>query len=102
MRINLDRRSLKDSLLSYAGTRDVMTNTFWGGMTALGGAMEMGYTFDPVTLYAFGGYHWLSGAHVQEVRQLSNKSIRMVQNEHSEAISGLGELQGLSGRISWK
>jgi hypothetical protein len=59
-------RSVTDSLLSYAGTRDPRTGRNWGGVVARGGRLELGLDAGPVDLFAYGEYHRLLGVRVEE------------------------------------
>lgn len=62
--INLSRRAVTDSLLSFAGSRDARTGQRWGGVTATGGRLQLGYDGDAYGVYGYGGYHNLSGRNV--------------------------------------
>ncbi|HWE23765.1 MAG TPA: cellulose synthase subunit BcsC-related outer membrane protein, partial [Myxococcales bacterium] len=59
-------RSVTDSLLSYAGTRDPRTGRNWGGVVARGGRLELGVDTGPVNLFGYGEYHRLVGVRVEE------------------------------------
>ncbi len=62
--INLSRRAVTDSLLSFAGTRDARTGQRWGAVTATGGRLQLGLDSDTYGIYGYGGYHNLSGRNV--------------------------------------
>ena len=59
-------RSVTDSLLSYAGTRDPRTGRNWGGVVARGGRLELGIDAGPINLFGYGEYHRLVGVRVEE------------------------------------
>src|SRR5690606_38407975 len=71
--LSLSRRAVTDSLTSFAGTRiarDVSSFTAagiaredmsWGGVTANGGRLQLGYDDADVGLYGYGSLHRLIG-----------------------------------------
>jgi tetratricopeptide (TPR) repeat protein len=59
-------RSVTDSLLSYAGTKDPRTGLNWGGVVMRGGRLQLGLVTSIVDVYAFGEYHRLVGVRVEE------------------------------------
>lgn len=63
---DISRRSVTDSLLSYAGTRDPVTGREWGGVTASGGRLDVTYDLGKVGLYANGGFHVYDGKNVKD------------------------------------
>ncbi len=63
------RRSVTESLLSYAGLRDPTTGIYWGGVVSQGGRAEVSLELSPTRWYAFGAYDWLEGYHVAENRR---------------------------------
>lgn len=65
-RIDLSRRSVSDSLLSYAGTRDPATGRVWGGITRTGGRVDMSYDLGRYGVYVNGSYHVLDGENVDQ------------------------------------
>lgn len=64
VKLDLSRRSVTDSLLSYAGTVDDRTGSKWGGVTATGGRAEVGVEEGPFGIYGYGSYHVLTGKNV--------------------------------------
>lgn len=63
-KLDLSRRSVTDSLLSYAGTRDPATGLVWGGVTKNGGRLDLAYDHGQYGVYANGSYHVLDGENV--------------------------------------
>lgn len=60
-KIDVSRRSVTDSLLSYAGVRDPGTGLVWGGVTKTGGRMDIAYDLGKYGVYVNGSYHVLEG-----------------------------------------
>jgi cellulose synthase operon protein C len=71
VRVGLEgaRRSVTESLLSYAGVRDPGTGRTWGGVVSEGGRLELGLELAPVRAYASGAYDWLVGDEVAQNRR---------------------------------
>ena len=61
IKLDLSRRSVTDSLLSYAGTVDDRTGTIWGGVTATGGRAELGLEDGRFGVFGYGSYHYVGG-----------------------------------------
>lgn len=66
LKLDLSRRSVTDSLLSYAGTVDDRTGTVWGGVTATGGRAELGIEKGLFGAYGYGSYHYVGGKGVAD------------------------------------
>ena len=64
LRVLGERRSVTDSVLSYAGTKDPGTGTPWGGVTRLRGHAQLEFAVHGADLYAGGGYAVLNGQNV--------------------------------------
>ncbi len=78
LRLRGERRMITDSLLSYAGERDPVSGTTWGGVTRNGGhgQLELGLGAGGYA-YAGAGYNVVTGQHV-------------AQNNEVEAGAGFG------------
>ncbi|WP_428309310.1 cellulose synthase subunit BcsC-related outer membrane protein [Hydrocarboniphaga sp.] len=63
-KLDLSRRAVTDSLLSYAGTRDPATGNIFGGVTKTGGRLDVAYDLGQFGVYADGAYHVLDGQNV--------------------------------------
>jgi tetratricopeptide (TPR) repeat protein len=63
--VNLSRRPVTDSLLSFAGAEDRRTGQKWGGVTANGGRGEVSFDNREVGLYGYGALHQLQGNNVE-------------------------------------
>ncbi|MCA9513572.1 MAG: BCSC C-terminal domain-containing protein, partial [Myxococcales bacterium] len=55
LRVRLDRTPVKDSVLSYAGERDLLTGAAWGAVTRNGGRVDLSFTDDDMLYYLYGG-----------------------------------------------
>lgn len=58
------RRPLRDSVLSFSGSRDPRTRTRWGGVSATGGRIGLTWDIGPTGIYGYGALHRLTGTHV--------------------------------------
>lgn len=70
--VEASRRPVTSSLLSYAGTRDPVTGTVWGGVRATGSYLGIGY--DQGGAYGVWtkfGYHELTGQNVADNSRVS-------------------------------
>ena len=65
VRVLGERRSVTDSLLSYAGQRDPLTGQSWGGVTRNRGHLQFEGTVGNVSYYAGAGAGVLVGDHVK-------------------------------------
>ncbi|MDB5970707.1 MAG: cellulose synthase [Hydrocarboniphaga sp.] len=63
-KLDLSRRPVTDSLLSYAGTVDPATGNTWGGVTKTGGRLDVAYDLGQFGVYVDGAYHVLDGENV--------------------------------------
>ncbi len=64
LKLDVSRRPITDSLLSYAGTVDDVTGRTWGGVTATGGRLEVGVEQGRFGMFGYGGLHALTGKNV--------------------------------------
>jgi hypothetical protein len=62
---SLSRRSVTDSLTSFAGSKDARTGLEWGGVTANGGRAELSYDDGDIGAYGYGALHSLRGNNVK-------------------------------------
>ncbi len=62
--ILLERDSVKDSMLAYAGAHDPQSGTVWGGVMADTGTVQGRWGDDRSGFYANGSYQVLDGRHV--------------------------------------
>ncbi|WP_313740151.1 cellulose synthase subunit BcsC-related outer membrane protein [Pseudomonas sp.] len=59
------RRAVTESVTSFAGSEDPRTGQKWGGVSATGGRLELGYDNRKVGTYVYGSLHGLRGNHVE-------------------------------------
>ena len=64
LRVTGERRSVTDSLLSYAGTTDPTTGVKWGGVTRTRGHAQLEFTRGLANFYVGGGYASVQGENV--------------------------------------
>ncbi|WPB56948.1 cellulose synthase subunit BcsC-related outer membrane protein [Xylophilus sp. GOD-11R] len=63
--MNLQRRAVTDSVLSFAGARDARTGQEWGGVSSNGARLDANYDRGGYGLYAYGGVARLLGHGVE-------------------------------------
>ncbi len=61
----LSRRPVTDSVLSFSGARDARTGEKWGGVSATGGKLGLGWEDGDFGVYASGSAHALQGHNVK-------------------------------------
>lgn len=102
--IELARRPMTSTLLSYAGTRDPVTGSIWGGMIATGGtvglSLDQGETFGG---WAFYRARSLTGTNVQsnsDNQLMAGLTWRIVNEPNRQLSSGLtGMLWGFKRNV---
>lgn len=67
--LDMSRRSVSDSLLSYAGAFDPALGVNWGGVMRTGGRIDLAYDGGPFGLYTNGAFYTLEGNNVQDNTQ---------------------------------
>jgi Flp pilus assembly protein TadD len=68
--VELQRRAVTDSVLSYAGVRDPRTGTVWGGVTATGLSGSLAWKDADLQLAGYGGLQALDGRGVRNNQRL--------------------------------
>ena len=100
------RRSINDSLLSYAGTADPTTGRRWGGVVYDNGRLDLGVSVGIVDLYAFGDGGHLIGFNVADNWRASGGgglNVALLRDRDLGEVrigaggSGLGYQRNLSG-----
>ena len=64
--LDISRRSVTDSLLSYAGMKTPTTGRLWGGLVKDGGRLDLSFSKQSVGIYLFGDYRFLHGTEVAD------------------------------------
>lgn len=62
--LNLSRRPVRDSVLSFAGARDARSGVVWGGVSASGGRAGLTWDDGRTGIYGYGALHQLTGSYV--------------------------------------
>jgi tetratricopeptide (TPR) repeat protein len=62
--IDVSRRAVTSSLLSYAGARDPVTGEVWGGVVSTGVGMHVGHDFGRLGVFVDPGWYRLTGTNV--------------------------------------
>lgn len=92
VKVDFSRRSVTDSLLSYAGTTDDRTGTVWGGVTATGGRAEVGFEQGRFGVFGYGSYHFVSGKNVVDNNRMEGGAgayYKVVQDPNMELTAGI-------------
>lgn len=63
---SVSRRSVNDSLVSFAGAKDARSGLKWGGVTANGGRVQLGYDNGEYGAYGYAGLYKLLGNNVKD------------------------------------
>lgn len=63
--LNMSRRAVNDSVLSFAGQRDARSGVGWGGVSATGGRLDANYDSGGFGVYSYGALHRLTGHQVE-------------------------------------
>ena len=92
LKLDLTRRAVTDSVLSYAGTRDDVTGRTWGGVTATGGRVELGVEQGAFGIFGYGGLYALQGRNVVNNSRFEvggGAYYKMVQDADMEFTTGV-------------
>lgn len=92
VKVDLSRRAVTDTVLSYAGTVDDVSGTTWGGVTATGGRLELSVDEGRFGFYGYGGLHWLTGRNVARNNRFEvggGAYYKFIQDSDMELIAGV-------------
>jgi len=92
VKLNLSRRPVTDSLLSYAGTTDPLTGKVWGAVTRMGSEGIFSYDDTNLGIYAKFGYGVYDGKNVptnQSYELTTGAYFRPYKDENSELKVGI-------------
>ena len=90
--IDLSRRPVTDSLLSFAGARDSRTGQAWGGVSATGGRLELTWDNGDYGIYGYGAFHSLNGTNVASNTRVEGGGglyWRLLRSPDSELTAGV-------------
>jgi hypothetical protein len=96
--ISLSRRAVTDSLASFAGVQDGRSGLKWGGVTANGGRLQLGYDDGDVGAYGYGAVHKLVGNNVESNSRIEGGTgvYWYLQNDDSKQLTAGLSLTGIS------
>jgi cellulose synthase operon protein C len=86
------RRSVTESVLSYAGVKDPATGRYWGGVVSEGGRLDLAVAPEPLRVFAYGGYDRLVGYRVAENRRLlggAGVEVKVLRGRAGELVAGV-------------
>lgn len=70
LQIKLVRENVRDTMLSFAGSRDAVTGQTWGGVVSTGGNLQVNFGDDRSGWYAGGGFYNITGQNVLKNRRM--------------------------------
>ncbi len=91
LRVRGERRSVLDSLLSYAGVKNQDGGQTWGGVTQTGGRVQLEAAIGAGAVYVAGGYAMYDGQHVAhnaKVEAGAGFSYPVLKDKDSELTTG--------------
>ncbi|MCW8085678.1 cellulose biosynthesis protein BcsC [Sabulicella glaciei] len=92
LRVQGERRSVSDSMLSYAGLRDGRTGAFWGNVVRSGGRAQIEMPLGTGAVYVGGGYAQYAGTNVQNnarVEAGAGFSLPVIRRDGAELTAGV-------------
>ncbi len=92
LRVLGERRSVSDSVLSYAGLKDGTTGAFWGGVTRSGGRAQLEFPVGAGGFYVGGGYAQYLGTNVQDNTRIeagAGFSYPVIRAQGTELLAGV-------------
>ncbi|WP_207538695.1 cellulose synthase subunit BcsC-related outer membrane protein [Sabulicella rubraurantiaca] len=92
LRVLGERRSVTDSLLSYAGLRDGRTGAFWGNVVRSGGRAQIEMPLGAGAVYVGGGYAQYAGTNVQNNSRIeagAGFSMPIIRRDGAELTAGV-------------
>ncbi|MCR5536339.1 MAG: BCSC C-terminal domain-containing protein [Succinivibrio sp.] len=66
LRVNVERRAVRDSVLSYYGLKDNYSGRFWGAVTKNGGSIQLAYDNGYFGVYGGPAYYYYTGENVDD------------------------------------
>ena len=90
---SLSRRAVNDSLVSFAGAEDARSGLKWGGVTANGGRLQLGYDNGDYGVYGYAGLYKLLGHNVEDNTRIEGGSgiyWYLLNDDTRQLTTGLG------------
>ncbi|MBJ2258537.1 cellulose synthase subunit BcsC-related outer membrane protein [Pseudomonas psychrophila] len=90
---SLSRRAVNDSLVSFAGAEDARSGLKWGGVTANGGRLQLGYDNSDYGVYGYAGLYALQGHNVKNNTRVEGGSgvyWYLLNDDSRQLTTGLG------------
>ena len=90
---SLSRRAVNDSLVSFAGAEDARSGLKWGGVTANGGRVQLGYDNGDYGVYGYAGLYTLQGHNVKDNTRVEGGSgiyWYLLNDDNRQLTTGLG------------
>lgn len=94
-KLNLSRRPITESLLSFAGTKDPRTGQRWGGVTATGVRADLTKEVDDVGVYGALAWHHIQGHNV-----LNNRRTEANLGFYTHVFNDLDELLTVGANLN--
>lgn len=69
--VDVSRRPVISSLISYAGARDPVTGEVWGGVVSTGASGHVGHDFGKLNLFLEPGYYRITGLNVPDNSEMA-------------------------------
>lgn len=90
--VDVSRRAVTDSVLSFAGARDNRTGESWGGVTSTGARLSGSADYDTYGFYANAGYHSINGRNVASNTRVSGSAgsyMHLIREANRQLTAGL-------------
>jgi hypothetical protein len=90
--VDVSRRAVTDSVLSFAGARDNRTGESWGGVTSTGGRVSAGLDYDDYGFYGNAGWHSINGHNVasnSRVSATAGSYMHLIREANRQLTAGL-------------
>lgn len=104
-KVDVSRRAVTDSLLSFAGAKDQRTNERWGGVVATGVRGDIGYDDGTYGVYGYAAMHGITGKNVASNSRFETGGgayLHLVNNPGSKLTLGMNlGLMGYDKNLSY-
>jgi len=104
-KVDVSRRAVTDSLLSFAGAKDQRTNERWGGVVATGVRGDLGYDDGTYGVYGYAAMHGITGKNVASNSRFETGGgayLHLISNPNSKLTLGMNlGLMGYDKNLSY-